>query len=373
MAEPVIGRPEIDRVVECLEAGWVSSTGPYVERFEKAWADRCERAHGVAVSNGTTALQLAIAALDLPPGSEIVMPSFTIMSCALAAIYNDCVPVVVDCDPETWCMDPQQVEARITERTSAIMLVHVYGHPVDVDPILELAYERGLRVIEDAAEAHGAAYRRADGVEDRRWAPCGSFGDVSTFSFYANKVVTTGEGGMVLTDDDNLADRARRLRNLAFLPDRRFVHEELGFNFRITNMQAALGLAQIERLDETVKAKRGLAARYTDALDGLPVQLPVEREWARNVYWMYGLVLDDAVPFDAGTLAARLHERGIETRPFFVGLHEQPVLLDRGLFEGEPLPVTERLSRRGLYLPSGPGLSDADQERVVAAMRESLA
>lgn len=374
VSEPVIGRSEIDQIVECLEAGWVSSTGPYVERFENAWADRCDRAQGVAVSNGTTALQLAVAALDLPAGSEIVMPSFTIISCALAAIYNDLVPVFVDCDPHTWCMDPGAVEAAITDRTAAVMLVHIYGHPVDADPILALADRHGLAVVEDAAEAHGARYLRDHGTGDERWVPCGSLGDVSAFSFYANKLVTTGEGGMVLADGDELIERARSLRNLAFLPDptRRFEHEELGFNFRLTNPQAALGLAQIERLEQTVGAKRALAHSYTEALDDLPLQLPTQREWARNVYWMYGLVLDDDVPFDAAELARRLLEQGVETRPFFVGLHEQPVLRGRGLFGGASLPVTERLRRRGLYLPSGPGLDSSQQERVVSAVRKAM-
>jgi perosamine synthetase len=291
------------------------------------------------------------------------MPSFTIISCALAAIYNDAVPVLVDADPETWCMDVDRIEAKVTQRTRAIMPVHVYGHPVDMDAIEEVASRHGLAVVEDAAEAHGAEYGGRK---------CGSFGDLSCFSFYANKIVTTGEGGMVLTDDDGLAALARSKRNLCFDARRRFVHEDLGFNFRLTNVQAAIGVGQLERIDATVARKREVAAAYTRGLAGLPLQLPAEKSGAKNVYWMYGIVLDDEVDFDAGTFAARLCERGVETRPFFAGMHEQPVLRKRGLFAGESYPVTDRISRRGLYLPSGQAITDEQVAEVISAVRDVL-
>ncbi len=361
--EPVIGDAETRYVEECMRTGWISSAGRFIEQFEREWAAYCGVRHGVAVANGTVALQLAVACLDLEPGDEIIMPSFTIISCALAATYNGAVPVLVDSEPDTWCMDVSQVEARITPRTRAIMPVHIYGHPVDMDPLRELAEKHGLVIIEDAAEAHGATYR------GKR---CGGLGDVSCFSFYANKIVTTGEGGMLLTNDERIAELARSKRNLCFHEGRRFFHEDAGFNFRITNLQAAIGLGQVERIDELVARKRRMGQRYTEALAGarLPIALPVEREWAENVYWMYGVVLDDAIGFDAVEFARLLAERGVQTRPFFLGMHEQPVFLDAGLFAGESYPVAERLARRGLYLPSGLALSDEQMDATVEAVKD---
>jgi len=310
--------------------------------------------------------------LDLQPGDEIIMPSFTIISCALAAVYNGAVPVLIDSDPATWCMDVTQIEKKISERTRAIMPVHIYGHPVDMDPILELARARGLAVIEDAAEAHGAEYlsgRDANPV----WRRCGGLGTLSCFSFYANKLVTTGEGGMVVTDDAGLNDKVRSLRNLCFRPERRFYHLEMGFNFRLTNLQAALGLAQIERIDDIVARKRWMGEEYTRRLKGLRgLQLPVEECWARNVYWMYGTVVLEETGMDATALAQRLKRSGIETRPFFLGMHEQPVLHQRGLFVDERYPVAERLGRQGLYLPSGLALTEEQLSRVCTVLHEVL-
>lgn len=362
--EPLLGAAESAYVEECMRTGWISSAGRFIDEFERAWADYCDMKHGVAVANGTVALQLALACLDLEPGDEVIMPTFTIISCALAATYNGAVPVLVDSDPETWCMDVSQVESRITDRTRAIMPVHIYGHPVDMDPVRELADRHGLVVVEDAAEAHGATY------DGRR---CGSLGDVSCFSFYANKIVTTGEGGMLLTNDDRIAQTARSKRNLCFQGARRFVHEDAGFNFRITNLQAAIGLGQVERIDQLVRRKREVGRLYTERLSGLPIALPVEREWAQNVYWMYGVVLDDSVDYDAVEFAERLAAHGVQTRPFFMGMHEQPVFMKQGLFEGERHPVAERLARRGLYLPSGLALTDEQIDAVTGAVREVLA
>ncbi|MCX8006493.1 MAG: DegT/DnrJ/EryC1/StrS family aminotransferase [Coriobacteriia bacterium] len=362
--EPVIGEAERRYVLECLETGWVSSAGRFIEAFEEAWAGYCGVRHGVAVSNGTAALQLALAAAGLDPGSEVVLPTFTIVSCVLAVLYSGLVPVLVDADPDTWCMDVASLEERIGPRTRAIMPVHIYGHPVDMDPVRKIADACGLIVIEDAAEAHGATYK------GKR---CGSLGDMSCFSFYANKVVTTGEGGMVLTDDDGLARKLRDMRNLCFGTPDRFRHEDLGFNFRMTNIQAALGLAQVERIDSLVARKREIASRYTDGLQGLPLRLPVEREWATSVYWMYGVVLEPAAGMDAREFAARLADKGVDTRPFFFGMHEQPALLKRGLFAGERYPVAEHLARYGLYLPSGLALTEGQQEQVISAVREVLA
>jgi perosamine synthetase len=244
------------------------------------------------------------------------------------------------------------------------MAVHIYGHPVDMDPLTKLANQYGLRLVEDAAEAHGAEY------QGRR---IGSFGESSCFSFYANKLVTTGEGGMVLFDDDDLAERARRLRNLGFQPGRRFLHAELGFNFRLTNLQAALGLPQIDRMEEIVARKRRMGQAYTDRLSEVQgLELQVQQPWARGVYWMFGVVVREETGLDAAELGRRLAQRGVETRPFFVGMHEQPVLQERGLFIGETYPVAQRLARQGLYLPSGLGLEEDQIDQVCRTVREAL-
>ncbi len=371
--EPRLDGHELEYVTECLQTGWISSAGHFIAEFEDSWASYCGRRHGVAVCNGTVALQLAVAALNLGPGDEVIMPSFTIISCAMAVVYQGAVPVLVDADPATWCMDVSQVAAKITPRTKAIMPVHIYGHPVDMDPLLELAKKHGLAIIEDAAEAHGAQYL-SNRDTDPKWQRCGSFGDLSCFSFYANKLVTTGEGGMVVTDDDALAERLRLLRNLAFIPSQRFLHEELGFNFRLTNVQAAIGKAQVERIGETVETKRRVGARYLEALTSIPgIRMQVERPWARSVWWMNGLVLEKGSGHNAVSLAKRLAALGVETRPFFLGLDRQPALRRRGLFDGESYPVTEELADMGLYLPSGVGLTEEQQETVIAAVKQVLA
>jgi perosamine synthetase len=364
VSEPLLTEADYAAVMEALRSGWISGAGPHIEAFEARWASYCGRRHGIALANGTVALQVAVGLLDLQPGDEVIMPTFTIISCALPVVIAGAVPVLVDSDPETWTMDVAQVRARITPRTRAIMAVHIYGHPVDMQPLIELAEEHGLAVIEDAAEAHGALYRGQR---------IGSFGSSSCFSFYANKLVTTGEGGMLLVDDDALAARARRMRNLGFQPGRRFLHTELGFNFRLTNLQAALGLGQVDRMDEIVSRKRRIGAAYTQRLSEVEgLELQVQQPWARSVYWMYGVVVRESTGLDAGSLAARLQQRGVETRPFFLGMHEQPVLRSRGLFAGESYPVAERLARQGLYLPSGLALEEPDIERVCDAVCEAL-
>ena len=354
--EPLIAQLELEYVTECLRTGWISSEGNFIREFEERWAAYCGMKHGVAVCNGTVALQMAVACLDLQPGDEVILPTFTIISCAQAVIYNGGVPVLVDADPETWCMDVDQIEAKITPRTKAIMPVHIYGHPVDMDPVLDLAHRYNLAIIEDAAEAHGAEYK------GRR---CGGLGELNCFSFYANKIITTGEGGMVLTDDDARAEKLRSLRNLCFRKERRFYHMELGHNFRLTNMQAAIGLAQVERIDQHLAQKRWMGTAYTARLAGIPgLQLPVEKDWAKNVYWMYGVVLDAATGMNAETFAKRLAEGGVQTRPFFLGMHAQPVLRGQGLFDGEDYPVADQIARQGLYLPSGLTLTPEQLDRV---------
>jgi perosamine synthetase len=362
--DPLLTEADFASVMDALRSGWISGSGPDIEAFERRWATYCDRKHGIAVANGSLALQLAVSLLDLEPGDEVILPSFTIISCIWPIVLAGATPVLVDSDPRTWTMNIGHVRRRITPRTRAIMPVHIYGNPVDLQPLLELADEYGLHIVEDAAEAHGAEYR------GRR---IGSFGTASCFSFYANKLITTGEGGMVLVDDDALAERARRFRNLGFQPGRRFVHAELGFNFRLTNLQAALGLRQVDRIDEIVARKRAMGQAYTERLSRLEgLELQADQAWSRGVYWMYGLLVRETTGQDAAELARRLAKRGIETRPFFLGMHEQPVLRERGLFAGEEYPVTERLARQGLYLPSGLGLDLSQIDCICEAVAEAL-
>jgi len=371
--EPLLGENELKYVNECMQTGWISSSGRFIKDFEEAWASYCGMKYGIAVSNGTTALQVAVACLDLQPGDTVIMPAFTIISCALAVIYGGGTPVLVDCDPVTWCMDVSQVESKITNHTRAIMPVHIYGHPVDMDPLLALAKQHDLIVIEDAAEAHGVSYLSERDSTNPTWRQCGGLGHLSCFSFYANKLITTGEGGMVLTKDAAFAERARSLRNLGFRSDKRFYHTELGYNYRLTNIQSAIGLAQVERIDDIVAKKRWIGQVYTEQLREIPgLQLPVEQPWAKQVYWMYGIVLDETSGMDASGFARRLQELGVDTRPFFFCMHQQPVFRNRGMFEGETYPVAERLANQGLYLPSGIALEEDQIKRVCESVKKVL-
>lgn len=363
--EPVLGKREKELLATCIDTGWISSEGPFVKQFEEEMAHRVGRKYGVAVCNGTAALDVSVAAFDIGKGDEVIMPSFTIISCAAAIIRTGASPVLVDCDPHTWNMDVTQIEAKITSKTKAIMVVHIYGLPVDMELLLSLAEKHGLMIIEDAAEMLGQTYKgRA----------CGSFGDISAFSFYPNKHVTTGEGGMILTDDDILAKRCRSLRNLCFQPEKRFVHEELGWNFRMTNMQAALGIAQLERLDECVAKKRRMGQRYTELLSDLEaLELPVAKtEYADNIYWVYGIVLRDEFSLNAKEVMQRMNQNGVGTRPFFWPMHKQPVFQKMGLFKGESYPEAERIARRGFYIPSGLALTDQQMERVANVLHEII-
>ncbi len=363
--EPLLDGNEKKYLTECLDTGWISSEGPFVQRFEREFSQRVGRKWGVAVCNGTAALDAAIEALGIGPGDEVILPAFTIISCIGQIIRCGARPVLVDSDARTWNMDVKQIEAKITPRTKAIMVVHTYGLPVDMDPVLAIAKRHGVAVIEDAAEAHGQTYRGS---------PCGSFGDISTFSFYPNKLVTTGEGGMIVTNDDGLAATCSGLRNLCFQPQRRFVHERLGWNLRMTNLQAALGVAQLERIDEFAARKRAMGKRYTELLSGVAgLQLPLARtEYADNIYWVYGLVLAADIGFDAAEAMKKLASLGVGCRPFFCPMNQQPVLLERGLFAGESYPVAERMYRNGFYIPSGLALTEAQMTRVAEAVGSIL-
>lgn len=363
--EPLLNGNEKKYLCECIDTGWISSEGPFVKLFEQKIADRVGRKYGAAVTNGTAALEIAVQALSLHEGDEVIMPTFTIISCAEAVVRVGAKPVLVDCDPDTFNMCAEDIEEKITTKTKAIMIVHLYGLPVEVDPILEIARKYDLKVIEDAAEMHGQTYKGK---------PCGSFGDISIFSFYPNKHITTGEGGMVLTDDGELYERCKKVRNLCFESDRRYMHHELSGNYRFTNLQAAVGLAQLERLDEFVDKKRYIGTYYNKRLSEVKgISLPViKTDYAENIYWVYGIVLNDDISVDNVELQRRLKEKGIGSRTFFWCMHEQPVFKNMGLFEGEKYPNAEKLARRGLYLPSGIALTDEQMERVVEALNELL-
>lgn len=348
VAEPFLGEEELRYVSECVLSGWVSSAGKFVTRFEELFAKRCGVEHAIAVSNGTAALHVALVALGVGPGDEVIVPTLTFIATANAVTYTGARPVFADSDPVTWNADPEAVAAAITPRTKAIVPVHLYGHPADLDAIAAAA--GGIPIVEDAAEAHGALYKGR----------CvGSFGLAGTFSFYGNKIVTTGEGGMVVTNDGELASRIRRLRDHGMDPGRRYWHPVLGFNYRLTNLQAAVGLAQLEKLDEILAAKRLVADRYASGLRGLSgITLPPGEPWARSVHWLYSILVDDR---DAVMEALEL--AGIESRPFFTPIHQQPLYA-----AGERLPVAEGLAERGLSLPSSVTLTPAEIERVVGVL-----
>lgn len=367
VCEPALDGNELAYITDAVRSGWISSSGDYLRRFEEGFAAFVGVGQGIGTTSGTTALHLALAALGVGPGDEVIIPDFTMIASAFAVCYCGAMPVFVDAEPETWNMDVTQIAAKITPRTKAIMAVHIYGHPTDMDPLLALARDRGVAVLEDAAEAHGATYK------GRR---CGSLGDLAAFSFYANKVITTGEGGMVVTDDPALAEECRALRNLSFprTGGRVYLHERIGFNYRMSNLQGALGLAQLERIDGYVASRRAHAARYTERLAALPaLQLPVERPWVTNSYWMYGVVVGADAPIGRDDLAARLAADGIETRPFFQPMHAQPALLRYGADGAGAYPVADRLAARGLYLPSGSDLADEQIDRVCEQIARHLA
>ena len=362
VCEPTLRGNELAYITDAVQTNWISSGGKYIPRFEALFAEKMGARFGIACMNGTIALHLALATLGLEPGDEVLIPTFTMIATANAVTYLNAVPVLVDSEMATWNIDPEQIEAKITPRTRAISVVHTYGHPVDMDAVNDIAARHGLFVLEDAAEAHGAVYKGR---------PVGSLGDAACFSFYGNKIITTGEGGMITTNREDVARLAWNLRDHAFSTDRHFWHKFVGFNYRMTNLQAAIGLAQTEQLEAFVAARRAHAAQYSRLLKEIPgIVTPPEATWARNVYWMYGILLDKEFGLSRDELRARLARRGIETRTFFIPMHCQPVYFDQ--YRGQRYPVAEDLCRRGLYLPSASSLTPDDIEVVVESIRESL-
>jgi len=360
--EPLLNGNEKKYLNECIDSGYISSEGPFVKRFEDAMAVYIGRKHAIAVTSGTVAIDLAVESLDLQKGDEVIMPTFTIISCVAGLLKKGCKPVFVDQQPDTWNMDVTQIEEKITKQTRAIMVVHIYGLPVDMNPVIDVCKKYNLLLIEDAAEMHGQEYYGKK---------CGSFGDISIMSFYPNKIITTGEGGMIFTDNDFLAEKCRSLRNLCFIPEQRFFHYDLGYNARITNLQAAVGLAQLEKIEEHINKKRLIGKTYQERLCKVKnIQLPLSKTvYAENIYWVFGILINKDFPGDAKNVSNVLAKSGIGTRPFFWCLHQQPLMKKFGLSFKESYPISENLSKRGLYIPSGLALTNEQinyvSERII--------
>lgn len=364
---PVITPEAKTLVARALEEGWISSAGPYVEQFEREFATYLGVKHAISVNTGTAALHIALLAAGVGEGDEVIVPAFTMAASWMAVMYTGAKPVFVDVDPTIYTLDTSLVEAAITPRTKAIMPVHIYGHPADMDPVMAIAKKHNLIVIEDAAESHGATYKGK---------LTGSIGDINAFSFYANKIITTGEGGMVTTNNDSLANLARSLKDLAHSPAKRFIHDALGYNYRMTSLQAALGSGQLLHIADFLATKRHMAALYHEGLSGIPgLTLPVTRDWATHVYWMYAILVDEVkFGMSKDQFRAQLLSRGVDTRDFFYPPESQPLLQGLAL-KGSPrpqaghLPVTQKIATEGCYLPSGLAITDDQIKTVCETIR----
>lgn len=357
--QPDLSGNELSYVTDCIKSSWVSSLGEYIDRFERGFASFCGVKHGISVANGTVALHLALAAHGIGPGDEVILPTLTFIATANVVHYTGATPVFVDSDSQTWQMDVNEVAKKISIRTKAILPVHLYGHPVDMAPLMELAAAHQIFVVEDAAEAHGAEYR------GRR---VGGLGHVGCFSFYGNKIITTGEGGMLVTDDDELAARLHFLKDHGMSKERRYYHPEVGYNYRMTNIQAALGVAQLERIEQFSERKQEIASMYQELLGGCPglVTHP-QAPWARNSYWMYSVLVREHAKLSRDALMAHLKAQGIDSRPFFIPIHQMPPYREEEIY-----PIAEELSQTGMNLPSYPAISDEDIMRISGTIREAL-
>ncbi len=362
VCEPTLRGNELKYVQQAVETNWISSAGSFIRDFEAQFAAYCGTQYGIACANGTVAMHLALATLGLAPGDEVILPAFTMIATINAVTYCGATPVLVDNELNYWQMDVNHVADKITPRTKAIIPVHIYGHPVDMDALNEVACRHEILVIEDAAESHGAEYK------GRR---TGGLGAAAGFSFYGNKIITTGEGGMITTNNKEIAQLAWNLRDHAFSHERHFWHKFVGYNYRMTNLQGALGLAQVEQLDDLVASRRRNAAHYTKLLSGVPgITTPPEAPWAKNVYWMYGILVDEqAYGMNRDQLRRVLAENGVETRTFFIPMHCQPIYWQT--FKGQRFPAAERLCRDGFYLPSASSLSASEIEYVAGVIREA--
>jgi perosamine synthetase len=359
--EPLISDEAKAYVQEAMDTGWLSAAGPCVEKFEQVFADYIGVKHAIFVTSGTAALHLSLATLNLKTGDEVIVPDFTMIGSIFPIMYTGAKPIFIDVEKDTFNIDVAQLEAKITDKTKAIMPVHIYGHSCDMDPVMEIANKYDLAVIEDAAEVHGGTYK------GKR---CGSIGTINAFSFYGNKIITTGEGGMVCTDDDALALRARSLKDLAHSPEKRFLHTEVAFNYRATNLQAAVGLGQMENIEMFLERKRSMAQRYNSLLSDIKgVTLPVTKDYAENVYWMYALLVNDDLNMSRDELCIKLKEKGVDTRDFFLPCHSQPAV--QNVYpNSETFPITEDIATRGFYLPSGIAITDDQIQYVSDVLHE---
>jgi perosamine synthetase len=362
VAEPEIGEEELRNVVEAVKNGWISSKGKFVEEFENSFAKYVGTKYSVATSNGTAALHLALASLGIGPGDEVIVPDLTFAATINAVLYVGAKPVIVDIDPNYWCLDPSKLEEAITSRTKAIIPVHLYGHPCDMDAIIEVAERHGLFVIEDAAEAHGAEYK------DQK---VGNFGHIACFSFYGNKIITTGEGGMCLTNDEELAEKMRILRDHGMDPKKRYWHNVVGFNYRMTNLQAAIGVAQLGKIEKFIERKRRIARLYAEGLSSIDgITLHPEMPWAKCVYWLYSILInEEKLGLSRDVLAGKLQRYGIETRNLFYTLHEMPPYRK---YANSSYPASSTISRKGLSLPSSVKLNEEDIEYITQKIKEAI-
>jgi len=364
VCEPTFSGNERKYLLDAFDSGWISSTGEYVKKLENYFSSYCGLDFGITVSNGTVALHTALVALDIRKGDEVIIPNFNGIYGAFAICYQGAIPVFVDAEPETWNIDPEKIEEKITNRTKAIIAVHIYGHPCDMDPIISIAKKHNLKVVEDAAEAHGGDYRGKK---------CGSLADISIFSFFANKLATSGEGGIILTNNSQLADKCRYYKNLCFPLNgsRNFIHEDIGYNYRMSNIAAAIGLAQLEKLDENVELRRNNNKLYQEFLKDIPgITFQPEKEWAKNVYWMNAIIINkDEFGIDRNSLMQKLNKFGIQTRYFFVGMNRQPSLKKYGCNHDGKFPISDWLSDNGLYLPSTSNLG----QRKIKYICDSIA
>ena len=366
VSKPLIDESDVEAVAAAVRRTDISGAGgPELKEFETQFAEYCEVKHAVTCSSGTTALHLAVRTLGIGPGDEVLVQAFTNMATHFAVVYEGAKPVPIDSEPRTLNIDVTALEAKITSRTKAIIVVHIYGHPVDMDPVMAIAQKHGLYVIEDCAEAHGALYKGRK---------VGSFGHLNAFSFYVNKLLATGEGGAVTTNDDALAAKVRSLKALAFGKESKFMHQDVGYNYRMTNIQCALGLSQLKKLDMLIEQRRVLAAQYDAAFADIPELIkPIEEPWAKNVYWMYNVILDGALASKRRQVLALLKEKGIEAREDFVPASDQKVLIERGIVRGGECPVATRLGENGFYLPSGPAITPEEVAYVITAVRDTVA
>ncbi|EMG38420.1 putative PLP-dependent enzyme possibly involved in cell wall biogenesis [Desulfocurvibacter africanus PCS] len=358
VCEPLLGGNELEYVTDAVATGWISSSGKYVTAFEQAFAAYCGVRHGIAVCNGTVALHLSLVVLGIGPGDEVIIPDFTMMASALAVCYTGALPVFADAERGTWNVSPAAVAEKITPRTKAVMAVHIFGNPCDMDALRSLCDARGIILMEDAAEAHGATLH---GVK------AGALSLIAAFSFFANKNITTGEGGMVITDDDELASRCRYFKNLCFPLNapRTYLHADIGFNYRMSNLHAAIGLAQTEKADDYKAMRVTNGSIYRARLSEIPgVLLQQDQAGSENVHWMNGLCLTPEYGRTRDVLVDHLRVHGVDTRLFFNGMHRQPALLRYGCDCGGEYPVSDMLADHGFYLPSASSLRPEDIHRV---------